>query len=234
MNARDIMTQKVATTRPDSNLTDAIAIMLEHHVSGLPVVDDGGQLVGVLTEDDLLRRTETGTEQTHHRWWRFVMGSGHLAAEYVRTHSRFVADLMTREPISAGEDTPLDELVALMERHRIKRLPILRDGALVGIVSRADLIRLLARLLATPTDDKVPSDSDIREKIAAELVKQNWTPDGGIKVEVDRGNVVLTGVIFDERDRPALRVAAQNVAGVQSVRDELTWVDATSGMAMGA
>jgi CBS domain-containing protein len=234
MNAHDIMTSTVATARPDLSLSDAIALMLEHHVSGLPVVDADGHLVGMLTEGDLLRRVETGTEESHAPWWRFVLGSGRLAAEYVRTHSRLVGDLMTREPVSAGEDTPLADIVALMEHHHIKRVPILRGGALTGVVSRADLIRVLAQLLAMPADAGPVTDLAIHDDIMAELERRKWGPNGSIQVEVDRGNVIFTGVIFDERDRPAIRVAAQNAAGVKSVRDELTWVDPASGMALGA
>ncbi len=234
MNAQDIMTRTVATARPDSSLTDAIALMLERDVSGLPVMDADGHLVGMLTEGDLLRRGETGTEESHGRWWRFALGSGRLATEYVRAHSRLVSDLMTREVISAGEDTPLEEIVTLMERNYIKSVPILRDGVLTGLISRADLIKALARALKAADEQGTPTDLAIHDHIIAELERQKWAPDGSIKVEVDRGNVILTGVIFDQRDRAALRVAAQNVAGVTSVRDELTWVDATSGMAMGA
>jgi CBS domain-containing protein len=234
MQAQDVMTRTVATVREDSSLSAAIALMLEKRVSGLPVLDQDDRVVGVLTEGDLLRRAETDTEKSHQGWWKFIMGSGHMAADYVRTHSRKVGDLMTRDPVVSDEEAPLDELVSLMERKHIKRVPIVRHGLLKGIVSRADLIRVLARALQSPEDVMDVPDAMIHARIVAEMERQNWAPDGSITVEVDNGHVVLSGVIFDVRDRAAMRVAAENVAGVRSVRDELTWVDATSGMAMGA
>jgi CBS domain-containing protein len=233
MQAQDIMTKDVATVRPDTALADAIAIMLDRHVSGLPVVDRDGRLVGVLTEGDLLRRTETGTEPAHARWLDFILGPGRLAAEYVRTHGRQVENLMTEDVVTVAPETPLTDIVRLMESKRIKRVPVLRGDTLVGVVSRADLLRPLARVLKQVAQPASATDRQIQDAIVAEFADQRWAPTNGIKVYVDEGSVVLEGTIFDNRDRAAMLVMARNVPGVKAVRDELVWVEPLSGASLG-
>ena len=144
MNAADIMTRTILSAGPKTPVAEAIGLMLDNRVSGLPVIDEAGQLVGILTEGDLLRRGETGTERHRPRWLEILLGPGRLASDYVRTHGRKVEDIMTRDPVSVAPETPLDEIVELMERHRIKRVPVLEGEKLVGIVSRADFLRALA------------------------------------------------------------------------------------------
>src|SRR5260370_14938230 len=147
MNAADVMTRIVITVGHHASIGEAIRLMLDNHVSGLPVVDDGGRPVGILTEGDLLHRSETGTERHRPRWLEILMGPGRMADEYVRTHGRKVDEIMTRELVTVTEDTPLYEIVQIMERRRIKRVPVLRGEALLGLVSRADLLRALAHAL---------------------------------------------------------------------------------------
>jgi CBS domain-containing protein len=233
MLAQDVMTTGIATVPPDTALAAAIEIMLTRHVSGLPVVDGDGRLVGVLTEGDLLRRAETGTEPTRPRWLDFIMGPARLAEDYVRTHSRRVADLMTHDVVTVSPETTLADVVALMESHRIKRLPVLHGGTLVGIVTRTDLLRALADALKRASQPQHATDRQIRDAIVAEFTRQRWAPVDRITVHVDEGHVVLEGIIFDNVDRAALTVAAQNVAGVKSVRDDLEWVEPTTGATLG-
>jgi CBS domain-containing protein len=233
MLAQDIMTKDVATVRPDTALADAITIMLDHHVSGLPVVDRDNRLVGVLTEGDLLRRTETGTEPTHARWLDFILGPGRLAAQYVRTHGRQVENLMTQDVATVAPETPLAEIVQLMESKRIKRVPVMRGDTLVGVVSRADLLRPLARVLKQVSQPTSATDRQIHDAIVAEFAAHRWTPVNGIEVHVDEGSVVLEGTIFDNRDRAAMLVMARNVPGVKAVHDELVWVEPVSGASLG-
>jgi CBS domain-containing protein len=228
VNAADVMTRSILSVAPDASLVEAIRLMLDNRVSGLPVIDEAGQLVGILTEGDLLRRGETGTERQRPRWLEILMGPGRLASEYVRTHGRKIDDLMTREPISVAPEAPLDEIVKLMERHRIKRVPVIERDKLVGIVSRADLLRALARRLDEQTAGVV-GDDDIRERILAVLAKASWVPRDGIEIRVENGVVNLNGVILDENEREALRVAAENVPGVRAVEDHLVWVEPISG-----
>jgi CBS domain-containing protein len=223
MRAEKVMTQPVVSVGPDTPVLEAIRIMLQKKISGLPVVEQGGRLVGMITEGDLLRRVETGTYRRRPRWIEFLIGPGRLAEEYVHAAGRKVAEVMTSEVHAAEEGTPLDEIVDLMERYRIKRVPIVRDGALVGIVTRANLLRAVihSALQEIPTS---PTDATIRERLRYELSKQPWAPVNGIDVEVRNGVVTLSGVISDDRQRSAFCVAAENIPGVKRVEDRLAWI----------
>ena len=233
MIASDVMTRTVLSVRPDATIAEAIRTMLDNRISGLPVIDEAGRLVGMLTEGDLLRRGETGTERHRPRWLEILMGPGRLAGDYVRTHGRRIGEVMTRDPVSVTPDTPLKEVVELMERRRIKRVPVLDGDVPVGILSRADLLRALAGVLE---EKPVPatSDEEIRERILAELAKAAWVPRDGIAITVKNGVVDLNGVILDEKERGALRVAAENVPGVRTVEDHLVWVEPVSGTVIDA
>jgi len=234
MNASDVMTREILSVRPDAMIAEAIRMMLDNRISGLPVIDESGRLVGILTEGDLLRRGETATERHRPRWLEILMGPGRLAEEYVRTHSRRIAEVMTREPVSVAPDTPLKEIVELMERHRIKRVPVLDGDAPVGILSRADLLRGIAGALEAAPAAAAMSDEEIRERILAELARTSWVPRDGIAITVENGIVDLNGVILDENEREALRVAAENVPGVRAVEDHLVWVEPVSGTVIDA
>jgi CBS-domain-containing membrane protein len=229
MNVADIMTARVLTIRNDAPITEAVRLMLQRRISGLPVVDADDNLVGMVSEGDFLRRTETGTERHRPRWLEFLASPGGQATDYVHAHGRKVADVMSAEPIAVSEKTPIGDAVSLMEKHRIKRLPVLRERKVVGIVSRADLLRALARAAA-----KLPSpskdDTAIRNAIYAELDKQSWVPRATINIAVASGIAELHGTILDERERRALRVAVENVPGVKGVHDELVWIEPVSGM----
>jgi len=232
MKASDVMTSPVKTVGPRDTIRTAIETMLCGHMSGLPVADGEGRLVGVISEGDLLRRTELGTEKQHSRWLEFLVGPGRSASDYVQTHGRYIEEVMTADPIVVEADTPLEEVVGIMERRRIKRVPVVRDGVLIGIVTRSDL---LASLLAAEKAMVAPAGNDaaIRTAILAELQKKAWVPSVSIRIEVLDGAVTLSGTILDERERDALRVAAENVAGVKAVHDELVWVDPYSGADFG-
>jgi CBS domain-containing protein len=227
MKAHDVMTWGAITVEPEASVARAVRLMLQNKISGLPVVDANGQLVGMVTEGDFLRRGELGTERRRPRWLEFLLGPGRLAAEYVQSSGRKVSEIMTLEVQTITPETPLDEVVRLMERHRIKRLPVVQDGKLVGIVSRANLLHALA---SVASEVKAPAGDDaaIRERILAECAKQRWAPH--VNVVVRNGVVELWGVITDERERQAFIVVAENVLGVKAVRDHLAWVEPTSGM----
>jgi CBS domain-containing protein len=233
MNASDVMTRNILSVRPDTSVAEAIRLMLDNRISGLPVIDEAGRLVGILTEGDLLRRGETGTERHRPRWLEILMGPGRLADEYVRTHGRRVEEIMTRDLVTVTPETALEEVVGLMERRRIKRVPVIDGDALVGIVSRADLLRALAGVLeAEPA--ATSSDEEIHERIVTELAKVSWVPRDRVAITVANGVVNLDGVILDEKERQALRVAAENVPGVRAVEDHLVWVEPMSGTIMDA
>jgi CBS domain-containing protein len=234
MLAREIMTKTVATVRPDTNLAEVAKRMVADHISGFPVVDESGQLIGVITEGDLLRRWETGTETQHSGWMDLLLGPGRLAADYVRSHSRTVRDVMTDSVISVTEDTPLADVVKLMEKRNIKRVPVLRGEALVGLVSRADLVRTLAQKLKASASAEPQCDEAIETALVAELTNSKWANSHNVTVSVHDGVVTLDGVIFNEAIRPALRVAAENTRGVKSVEDHMAWVEPVTGTALGA
>ncbi|HET9816413.1 MAG TPA: CBS domain-containing protein [Xanthobacteraceae bacterium] len=229
MKAKDVMTSPVISVEPDASIWQAVRIMLQRRISGLPVIDKHGYLVGMVTEGDFLRRAETGTQRHRSRWLEFLLGPGRLADEYTRSHGRKIQDIMTSDPVTVTEDTSLDEVVRTMEKRGIKRLPIVRGNDVVGMITRANLVHALAgvarELMPTTT-----SDEAIRERLLSELAKEAWAPVGLIDVTVRNGVVDLWGTITEARQRPALVAAAENVPGVKAVHDHLGWVDVMSGM----
>ena len=228
MKTADVMTRNVLTVGPESSVAQAIRLMLDNKVSGLPVLATDRKVVGILTEGDLLRRGETGTERHRPRWLEILMGPGRAAGDYVRTHGRKVEDIMSTDLVNIAADTPLDEVVGLMERRRIKRVPVVEGDALIGIVSRADLLRsLLGVLDAQPAESR--RDEEILELIQAELAKRSWVPRDGLSISVKDGVVDLNGVILEEKEREALRVVAENTPGVKAVEDHLVWIEPVSG-----
>jgi CBS domain-containing protein len=228
MRAHQIMTHSVATVAPDATILEAANIMLQRHVSGLPVVDAAGKLVGVVSEGDFIRRSEIGTQRKRGRWLKFLLGSSATATDYVRENGRKVSEVMTADPITIAEDATLEEIVKTMETNHVKRLPVMKDGKLVGIVSRANLLQAVAGL-ARDVPDPTADDDHIRRRIIAAIEKNDWSP-FGLNVIVRDGIVHLSGVITDEGSRQASVVAAQNVSGVTKVHDHLCWVDTMSGM----
>jgi CBS domain-containing protein len=232
MKVRDIMSPRVISVAPDASVLEAIRLMLQNHISGLPVIDASGVLNGVVTEGDFLRRGETGTERKRSRWLEFLLGPRRLADEYVHTHSRIVRDVMTPEPVTIGEDAGLDEAVEIMESRRIKRLPVVRGGRVVGIVSRANLLHALVSLAAA-VPPAATTDAAIREALLAEFEKLTWAPAVLVDPVVKDGVVQLWGTITEEAQRVALKVCAQNIPGVTAVVSHLTWIEPMSGMAIG-
>jgi CBS domain-containing protein len=228
MRAHQIMTRPVITVTPESKIVEAANTMLQKHVSGLPVVDASGKLVGILSEGDFIRRSEIGTQRKRGQFLRFILGPGKAASDFVHEHGRKVSEIMTPEPLTITEDTALEDIVALMERKSIKRLPVVRGDTIVGIVSRSNLLQAVASL-AREIPDPTADDDHIRDRVIDALEKNDWCP-FGLSVVVRDGIVHLSGVITEERSRKAAVVAAENVAGVNKVHDHLCWVDTMSGM----
>ena len=226
MQSRQIMTQNVITVSPETSVVDAARTMLDNRISGLPVIKDG-QLVGIVTEGDFLRRAEIGTERKRPSWLQFILGSGREAADYVQAHGRKVADVMTRDPVTVSEETSLQDLVAAMEAHHVKRLPVMREGRLVGIVTRANLLRAISTL-ARDVTGPTASDEDIRARLMVKLMEADWRP-AGLQVTVRDGVAHLHGIIIDERARQAAIVAAETTPGVTAVRDHLVLIRNWSG-----
>ena len=229
MKAGDIMSARVVSISPDAGVLEAVGLMLQNHISGLPVIDTSGALVGMVTEGDFLRRAETGTERKRPRWLEFLVGPNRLAEEYVESHARKVGEMMTREPITITEDTPLDEIVQVMERRRIKRVPVMRGTQVVGIVSRSNLMHAVATLGRT-APPPAKTDAAIRQQLLDEFQKQFWAPAALIDVSVRDGVVELWGTILEGAQGEAIRVCAENVPGVKKVVSHLTWIEPMSGM----
>jgi CBS domain-containing protein len=225
MKAKDIMSRDVVTIGPDASILQAARLMLQNRISGLPVVDSSGTLVGIVTEGDFLRRSETDTVRRRSRWLEFILGPGRLAEEYTHAAGRVAREVMSREVQTVSEDAPLDQVVELMEKHRIKRLPVMRGETLVGIVTRQNLLRAVAGS-ATPAG--ASTDTAIRDRLLEEIKSQPWAPIA-LWPEVADGRVRLIGTIFDDRQRDALRVLAENIPGVKAIEDELVWIEPTSG-----
>ena len=227
MRAHQIMTRRLITVVADTSIIDAANIMLKNHVSGLPVLDHTGKLVGIVSQSDFLRRAEIGTQRKRARWLKILLGPGTAATDFVRESGRKVGEVMTLEPYTVTEDATLEEVVQLMERNNVKRLPVIREDKLVGIVTRSNLLQAVAEL-AREVPDPTADDDHIRNHIIAAIEKADWGP-LGLGVIVRNGHVHLSGIITNERFREAAIVAAENVSGVARVHDHLCWVEPMSG-----
>ena len=221
------MTKPVVTVNPDATILEAANIMLERHISGLPVVNTTGELVGIVSEGDFMRRSEIGTGRKRSRWLKFVLGPGKSASDFVHEHGRKIAEVMTPSPVTVTEDTPLAEIADLMEKKHIKRLPVLRGSEVVGMITRANLLQAVASL-ARQVPDPTADDDHIQNRIIAAIEKNDWCP-YGLRVIVHDGIVHLSGIITEDRARQAAIVAAENVEGVKKVHDHLCWFDTITG-----
>lgn len=221
MRVDEIMTKTVETIRSDASVHEAIMKLVKHRISGLPVVDGAGKLVGMITEGDLLRRVELGTAHTQKELPGLFNGRDRVlhdeARAYVHENAKRVCDLMTRNPVHVHEATPLCDAVALMEQHKIRRLPVVTLGGLVGILSRSDLVRHLGDLLRGSAMLR-RADDDIRIDVLQELQRQAWFKACKINIAVHDGHVRFVGTLHDAAVGTALRVAAEMVPGVVSVR----------------
>jgi CBS domain-containing protein len=232
MQVRDVMHREVLSVAQDTPLEDAARLMLGRGISGLPVVDGQGALLGIVTEGDFLRRAELGTERQRPRWLEFLTSAGRLAGDYVGSHGRAVSEVMTAPVETIDEGAPLQDAVAVMLRRHIKRLPVVADGKLVGIVSRADLLRAFAERAAIAAAPL--TDAEIAARVRQQLDAQPWGGHGQIGAEVTDGVVTMSGTVTDERTRTAARVLAENVPGVKRVVDRLVWIEPLSGTVIDA
>jgi CBS domain-containing protein len=220
MKAADVMTTNVFTVGPDASVQDVAVMLLANRISAVPVVGKSGELLGIVSEGDLMRRAEAGTGRRRTWWLAMLTSKQALAADYVMEHSRKVTDVMSRAVVTATPETPLHQIADLLEKNRIKRVPIVDSGKVVGIVSRANLLQALAsRGKAEP--EVAPSDATIRNDVIAQLSSQPWTRLMLINVIVQDGCVDLWGIVDSEEERKAVRVAAEVTPGVRKVNDKL-------------
>jgi len=221
MLAKDIMTTNVVTVQPDATVDDAVRLMLDHHISAVPVVDAQGHIKGLVSEGDLIRRVRT-TDGPRRSWWLEILGGmNESARDFVKLRSHRIEDVMTRDVLSAEEDTPVADIARLLEKRRIKRVPVLRDGRVVGIVSRANLLHALSAIpneaLQVPSDD----DRDLRKRIDEALKEVPGAAVNLINYTVDKGNVAVWGVADSDFEEKAIRVAVENVPGVRTVEVQM-------------
>ena len=219
LRAHHIMSRRVLTIRPEAPVADAVKLMLEHHISGLPVVDAAGNLVGILCESDFLRRSEIGTEHEPNRLLSMLLGTEWVAGEFVKEHGRRVEQVMTRQPVTASEQAQLDEVADMMERRHTSHIPVMRDDRIVGIITRSDFLSAVAGPL-TGASGYSGSDNHLRRSVLAALAKSPWQPIG-LNVSVKDGAVTLRGVIRGENAHRAVVVTCENVTGVRRVDDRL-------------
>jgi len=218
MNASDVMTSAVVTVSPDTPVAEVVDLLLRHGISGVPVVDESRAVLGVVSEGDLMRRAELGTEKQRGSWRTFFTGTARLAGDYVRSHGRLARDVMTADVICVGPLAPLDAIADVMEQHRIKRVPVVDNRALVGIVSRSNLLRALASRVEA--EAAVPAgDSEIRQALMAELTRQPWSRRADNSVVVTDGVVHLWGLVASPEEGRALELAAGSIAGVKRVEN---------------
>ena len=221
MRARDVMTSSVLTVQPDTEVREVAALLLEHGISAMPVVAGDGRVLGIVSEGDLINRPEGHTRHRRSWWLELLQGTEDQTREYLKAHGRRAEDVMTPDVVSIQEDTPIARIARLLEKHRIKRVPVLREGRLVGIVSRADLLQGLA--MSERTEPEAADDRAVRDAIHRAL------SDAGlamhlINVNVDNGAVLLSGRVSSGLQRRAAHAAAEATPGVKSVEDDLTSV----------
>jgi CBS domain-containing protein len=220
MRAHDVMTSNVVTLGENASVQDVALVLLQNQISAVPVIDRMGNMVGIVSEGDLMRRPESETEKRRSPWLELLSSKQALAAEFVKMHSRRVTDVMTRGVITATPDTPVAEIASLLEKNGIKRVPILRGGKLAGIVSRANLLHGLASL-KNNASKSVASDAAIRDRLLARLQKQPWSRPTLINVIVQDGIAELWGIVDSQAERNAVRVLAEVTTGVRAVNDNL-------------
>ena len=228
MNAADVMVTNVITVGPDACLQDVAHLFLTNRISAAPVIGTDGKILGIVSEGDLMRRAEAGTGRRRSWWLSLLTGREVLAAEYIKEHSRKVADVMTREVITAAPQTSLRDIANILEKNGIKRVPIVDGGKIIGIVSRANLLQALASL-RNQIEGGEPDDARIREGIVERLKAEPWSRPSLINVIVQEGTVELWGIVDSPVERKAVRVAAEVTPGVRAVNDNLIIRPAEAG-----
>jgi CBS domain-containing protein len=222
MKAHDVMVSNVVTVGPDASVQEVAEALLRNRISAVPVVDADGMLLGIVSEGDLMRRPETGTEKRRPVWLEFLTSRQALADEFVKTHSRKVTDVMTQGVITASPDTPVGEIATLLEKNNIKRVPIVKGGKVVGIVSRGNLLQALASLKKDKMPTTAPADFVIRENVLAQLKTKSWARPLLVNITVQDGIVELWGMVDSQSEKEAIRVLAEITSGVRAVNDNLS------------
>jgi len=221
MHAIDVMTSEVISVDENATVPAVARLLADRGISAVPVVDKDNQVIGMVSEGDLLHRAEIGIEHRRSWWLEMVSSTNRLAGDYIKSHSGKVNDVMTRDVVSVTETTPVADIALLLETNRIKRVPVVRDGKLVGIVSRANLVRALAMTIDEAPSGAGADDQAIRDKLLTELKAQKWAEVSPANVTVKDGVVHLWSSYLSEQEKRALVVAAENIPGVRRVEDHM-------------
>jgi CBS domain-containing protein len=226
MRAQDVMTSPPITVTPETPVLEIAALLVDRRISAVPVVDASGRAIGIVSEGDLLRRCEIGTERQRSQWLELLLDRSMQAADFSKAYGLFARDVMTRDVISVSPDTDLGEIARILEQRRIKRVPVVQDGMPVGIVSRANLLR---GLIATASGGG--GDLDLRTAIENRLRDEPWIDLSRLNIVVSDGVVHLWGIVRSEEQRRALKIAAESIPGVRAVEDHLSpdWFANSSG-----
>jgi len=221
MKARDVMTPNVVSVPIDMPVPEIAELLLERRISAVPVVDASEHVVGVISEGDLIRRPELGTDKPRSRWLRFFMSDEDRARDFMKTHGLHARDVMSQPVVSVSPEATLTDVVNLMTARRIKRVIVLEHGKLAGVVTRSDLLRTLHAREALPTEGVPRDDSSIRERILKTIDEQGWAASAIINVQVTDGTAYLWGVVDSDEQRKAILVAVEGVPGVRAIEDHL-------------
>ncbi|MEG2430183.1 MAG: CBS domain-containing protein [Acinetobacter sp.] len=229
MKACEIMTLHPVTVTEETPVREIVERLLQLRISGMPVINEKGEMTGMVTEGDLLRRKELGTEVKRPHWLAVMLSTGKLAREYTHSHASFAKEIMTPDPVSVAPDLDIENVVELMEKHHIKRVPVVQEGKLLGIITRVDIIRALQRSWVAPAPYSI-SDEMLRQRILDKIADQPWVLPGKIHVEVKDGLVSLYGRILDEAVRGALITLAEEANNGNKVWDHLIYVEPLTGL----
>jgi len=220
MKAHEIMTRDVMTVRSDTSVRDIAALMVEKHISGVPVLTDDGKLIGMVSQSDLLHRAEVGTDRKHKWWFRILADSSALAREYTKAHGLRARDIMSRYVVFVRDDAELRDVADILDKRRIKRVPVVRGDRLVGLITRGDLVRALSQVQVS-TAAKAISNADLHKMLYDRIRSQSWINDNYISLTVNDGIVELAGFVERDEQRNALRVLVEETDGVSRVDDKI-------------
>ncbi|MBV8041534.1 CBS domain-containing protein [Pluralibacter sp.] len=235
MIAADVMTTAPVTVNEDTPILEVVSLLLNLQISGLPVLDGNGKMTGIVTEGDLLRRSELGTEIKRPHWKELFLSPGKLARDYVQSHARYAGEVMTPSPLTVGPEMPLDEVISLMETYGIKRMPVVDDAQLVGIITRVDILKALRTLLihnrspGNAVANKI-NDETMKQKIIDAMERESWAPKNNLRITVTHGVVDIYGTILDEDLRAAIITLVEEVTETRDIRDHLVFIEPITGL----
>lgn len=221
MQARDVMTKDVVTVGPETTVGDIAALLVTHRIGAVPVVADDRRLLGIVSQTDLVHRSETGTEKRRKWWLEAFADPDAKAREYVKSHGQKAQDVMTRVVVSVSETASLAEVADTLDTHRVRQVPVVASGRLVGMVSRADMVRALAEVSITAPAAR-PEGGALQKAIWDQIKAQPWLKTSYVNLAVKDGVVDLWGAVDSEDQRRALRVLVEGVPGVTKVEDNVT------------